>query len=415
MCTNQSGNRVYVYDWENELIEYYRFGLTGIYSSRLTQFVYDGLGRLRIRIESHWQDSGGTGGDSAIGIQPDTPISPGDGSWVTDSTTRYVYDGRRVIQERDGSNTPTVSYTRGNDLSGTLEEAGGIGGLLARSVGFDGTNWTSHADYFADGNGNITTMIDGGLNVVASYRYDPFGNLISSSGPLASANVYRFSSKEFHAASSMYYYGFRFYDPNLQRWINRDPIEEEGGINQYAFVVNSPTFKIDYFGLCGGGGGDGNSPPKYDLPENLTNAILPPQEPLAPRDLNARDYPELYAWGGGKGLASLGFSTWPPPKGGSLGDFGRKFGEYVGGLALKEPGIRDFFNNVGGFFGLGKNAAAKAQGLSSGSGGRGLGGIPIPFLGKGCSASVDGGLDSKTDRHGHTQKGGHVQLSFTWQ
>jgi RHS repeat-associated protein len=57
--------------------------------------------------------------------------------------------------------------------------------------------------------------------MVAKYRYDPFGNTISSSGTLAGANVYRFSSKEIHVNSGMYYYGYRFYDPNLQRWINR--------------------------------------------------------------------------------------------------------------------------------------------------------------------------------------------------
>jgi len=60
MCTNQSGNRVYVYDAENQLSEYYRFNLGGIHPNRLTTFYYDGLSRLRIRIESHWEDSGGT-------------------------------------------------------------------------------------------------------------------------------------------------------------------------------------------------------------------------------------------------------------------------------------------------------------------------------------------------------------------
>ncbi|MEI6074614.1 MAG: hypothetical protein WCS94_03515 [Verrucomicrobiota bacterium] len=38
-----------------------------------------------------------------------------------------------VIQERDGSNNPKVTYTRGLDLSGTMQGAGGIGGLLART------------------------------------------------------------------------------------------------------------------------------------------------------------------------------------------------------------------------------------------------------------------------------------------
>jgi RHS repeat-associated protein len=156
----------------------------------------------------------------------------------------------RVIQERDSNNVPTVSYTRGNDLSISLEGAGGIGGLLARSSGYSSGNWTSHADYYADAGGNITSLIDGNQSVVASYRYDPFGNIVSKSGSLADANVYRFSSKQVHVASGMYYYGFRFYDSNLQRWINRDPVVERGELNLYNFVLNCPVSLIDYLGLA---------------------------------------------------------------------------------------------------------------------------------------------------------------------
>src|SRR5260370_28785198 len=98
--------------------------------------------------------------------------------------------------------------------------------------------------------------------MVASYRYDPFGNTFSSSGTLASANVYRFSSKEIHANTGMYYYGYRFYDPNLQRWINRDPLGEPGfevmrhkwtfvlgdGPNVYRFVQNDSVNHFDSLG-----------------------------------------------------------------------------------------------------------------------------------------------------------------------
>src|SRR5207247_9383926 len=113
----------------------------------------------------------------------------GVGQSVLDSETRYIYDGWRVIQERDSNNVPTVSYTRGNDLSVSLEGAGGIGGLLARSV-YDGSGgWTNHACYYADAGGNITSMLDANQSVVASYRYDPYGNLISSSVSLACANI----------------------------------------------------------------------------------------------------------------------------------------------------------------------------------------------------------------------------------
>ena len=59
------------------------------------------------------------------------------------------------------------------------------------------------------------------------------------------ANVYRFSSKECYTNSGMYVYQYRFYDPTLQRWLNRDPLEEEDGINLYQFVYNEPTDWVD--------------------------------------------------------------------------------------------------------------------------------------------------------------------------
>jgi RHS repeat-associated protein len=218
MTASSSGYVTYTYDDENQLTS------TSSLNTYKTDFVYDGLGRLRKRIEYTWNSMYG---------------------WVVSGETRYVYDGRRVIQERSSSNTPTVAYTRGNDLSGSFERAGGIGGLLGRSHGYSSGNWSTHHFYHADGNGNITAMIDSSQALSATYKYDPYGKLLSSSGSMASANLYRFSSKEFHVNSAMYYYGFRFYDPNLQRWLNRDPIGERGGINLYGSVRNNPLLYID--------------------------------------------------------------------------------------------------------------------------------------------------------------------------
>ena len=64
------------------------------------------------------------------------PGGGGGGGWSLAIETRYLYDGKLVVQERDSSNTPRVTYTRGKDLSGSREGAGGIGGLLARSEGW---------------------------------------------------------------------------------------------------------------------------------------------------------------------------------------------------------------------------------------------------------------------------------------
>ena len=193
----------------------------------------------------------------------------GGGSWVLASETHYLYDGRRVIQERDGNNNPLVSYTRGNDLSGSLEGAGGIGGLLARSSGYSGGSWTVHDYYHADGNGNITYLEDGNQNLAASYVYDPYGNVLSSSGTLASANTYRFSSKEVHASSGLYYYDYRFYDPPTARWVNRDPIQEWGGINLFTFSDNDPVDDMDPFGLQEGSGPAAPGFPPWSIPCEL--------------------------------------------------------------------------------------------------------------------------------------------------
>jgi len=85
--------------------------------------------------------------------------------------------------------------------------------------------------------------------LAASYRYDPYGNTTYSSGSLAAANVYRFSTKELHLNSGLYSYGYRFYSPNWQRWLNQDPIGEWGGINLYGFVGNNPIRRTEPFGL----------------------------------------------------------------------------------------------------------------------------------------------------------------------
>src|SRR5579885_2649436 len=150
----------------------------------------------------------------------------------------------------------TVTYTRGVDLSGSPQGAGGIGGLLARTdMGRLTVNDPlASAYYHADGNGNITALVTGLMDtnqvLVAKYLYDPYGNLLAESGPLAGANKYRFSSKEWDSPAGLYYYLYRFYDPNLQRWPNRDPIQEIGGFNLYEFIANNPIEDGDFYGLA---------------------------------------------------------------------------------------------------------------------------------------------------------------------
>ncbi len=61
--------------------------------------------------------------------------------------------------------------------------------------------------------------------------------------------AFRFSTKYQDNETDLLYYGFRYYDPETGRWLNRDPVEEEGGLNLYAFVRNDGINVWDYLGL----------------------------------------------------------------------------------------------------------------------------------------------------------------------
>ena len=106
----------------------------------------------------------------------------------------------------------------------------------------------SHCFYFSAGNGNITALLNANQVLVAKYLYDSYGNLISSGGPMAELNLYRFSSKEVHPSSGLVYFGRRFYDPNLQRWLNHDPIGVKGGMNLYSYAGNNTITGYDSLG-----------------------------------------------------------------------------------------------------------------------------------------------------------------------
>lgn len=47
----------------------------------------------------------------------------------------------------------------------------------------------------------------------------------------------------------MVYYIQRYYDPEMGRWVNRDPVGEFGGSNLYAFVNNNAIDRWDYLGM----------------------------------------------------------------------------------------------------------------------------------------------------------------------
>ena len=62
-------------------------------------------------------------------------------------------------------------------------------------------------------------------------------------------NPFRFSLEYFDEETELVYYNFRYYSPDLGRWLNRDPLGESGGFNLYAIAANNIINLIDYLGL----------------------------------------------------------------------------------------------------------------------------------------------------------------------
>jgi RHS repeat-associated protein len=65
----------------------------------------------------------------------------------------------------------------------------------------------------------------------------------------STAISFRFSAKYTDVETGLLYYGYRYYQPSTRRWLSRDPIEEQGGMNLYEFASNMPTLVYDLLGL----------------------------------------------------------------------------------------------------------------------------------------------------------------------
>jgi RHS repeat-associated protein len=163
------------------------------------------------------------------------------------SERKFIYDGWNVIAETDVGGTIKRSFAWGLDISGSAQGAGGVGGLL-QIHDYEQTK-TLFPCY--DGNGNIGALINAegtAGTIEASYEYTPFGELQRCAGAYAAANPFRFSTKWQDDESGLVYYGARYYAPREGRFLGRDPIEEEGGLNLYGFCGNDGVNQTDYLG-----------------------------------------------------------------------------------------------------------------------------------------------------------------------
>jgi RHS repeat-associated protein len=214
MLSDGAGKRL-VWDGENRLVE-----VRDASNNLIATYTYDGQSRRVKKVTSSLASQG-----------------------VTEEV--YVYDGwNRIATYSTQNSTFSIQNctTFGRDLSGTLEGAGGVGGLLGIKEGAN----SYRVSY--DANGNVSELIAATGNMAAHYEYDPFGNVVVSSGNYAVANPWRFSTKPVDAETGYSYYGYRYYNPVTGRFINRDPIEEQGGANLYGFCYNNSISMFDTLG-----------------------------------------------------------------------------------------------------------------------------------------------------------------------
>ncbi|MEJ1974200.1 MAG: RHS repeat-associated core domain-containing protein [Lacunisphaera sp.] len=230
----QDGVWDYQYDAENRLVamqnrsEAIGAGMIAGADARRLEFKYDYKNR-RVRKTVH----GGWNGSTYA---------------TTLSDTKFLYDGANLIAEFDALSTLTLtrSFTWGLDLQGSLTASGGVGALL--QIRDETQNKTLLPTY--DGNGNVAALLNADTGALeAAYEYDPFGNLLRKEGVYAADNPFRFSTKWQDDETGLIYYGERYYSSALGRFINRDPIEEAGGVNLYGFVGNNAVNSVDVLGM----------------------------------------------------------------------------------------------------------------------------------------------------------------------
>jgi RHS repeat-associated protein len=106
-----------------------------------------------------------------------------------------------------------------------------------------GTNYFFTRDHL----GSIREMTDTNRTIRADYSYDPWGRRTKVSGDLDAD--FGFTGHYYHAPSGLHLALYRAYSAELGRWLNRDPIQERGGLNLYGYVRNAPIDLIDSDGL----------------------------------------------------------------------------------------------------------------------------------------------------------------------
>ncbi len=252
----------YTYDSDGNLTQDGRWDYTWDGENRLVKMESRTTGQptgSKLRLEFAYDDKGRRVWKKVTSLDTSTVLSE----------NKFVYDGWNLVATLDASAVMVQAYVWGTDLSGSLQGAGGVGGLLWIVELSGGSAVNAH---FAacDGNGNVSGLVRASdATETARYDYGPFGESIRHTGSYAKANPFRFSTKFTDNETGMLYYGYRSYNPSTGRWLSRDPIDDPSlraaevkeksfqtvmarECNDYSVVNNSTIGSYDYLGLEAG-------------------------------------------------------------------------------------------------------------------------------------------------------------------
>ena len=213
---------------------------------------------------SAWRDLLTAYGGNTITYSGGNPTKYYDGSTFTWT------QGRRLATAKVGSTN--ISYTY--DMAGvrssktvgsTKYDFTTLSGLVTRQTGggktidfvYDENNqplamkYNNTLYYYVlNAQGDVVRIVNSSRSVVASYTYDPWGKIISSSGTLADINPLRYRGYYYDSETGFYYLQSRYYDPEIGRFINADSYASTDATgllstNMFAYCENNPAMRID--------------------------------------------------------------------------------------------------------------------------------------------------------------------------
>ena len=157
---------------------------------------------------------------------------------TTAGTTKYFYDGARVIEEINSSGNVEASYLYGTWIDDIL---------VMQREGYD-------YYYHKNSLGSTAALTNNSGDPVEYYEYDVYGKVkffdnnyveLNTSAP---GNPYLFTGRRLDEETGLYYYRARYYNVVDGRFLQRDPLGYADGMNLYEYVKNNPISGIDPLG-----------------------------------------------------------------------------------------------------------------------------------------------------------------------